>query len=278
MAQGSSDGFRPKTILIQGAATGEASTTQELDDEGLPPPVKAIASHETSDLQTEGNIRLIGLGLMLVFLSLLLVLFLSLAPSNERENYGFYAGTSLILGLGGILLGMLLSRPVNKASPPKPIAITAQRNDNETVVPSAVVDEPETPSAGDVNETVDGARVDDQEGTDSFWASMLEDRTGEVVETTKQTQKEIPISNQGLEYALLLAMVMAPFGFAIFLVGGPETCGILTAFCIPELVLLSLFGDSKTKSTPVEVVNQGTNALLVIVSIMFLLLMIVFFA
>ena len=272
MAQGSSDAFPPKTILIRGAAAEEASAAQELDDEGLPPPVKATASHETSDLQTEGNIRLIGLGLMLVFLSLLLVLFLSLAPSNERENYGFYAGTMLVLGLGGILLGMLVSKPINKASPPKPIAITAQRDDHETVILSAVVDGTEIPSATEMNEA-----VDEREGTDSFWASMLEDRTGEVVETTKQNQKEIPISNQGVEYALLLAMVMAPFGFVLFLVGGPELCGFLAACCIPELLLLGLFGDSKTKSTLVEVTNQGTNALLVIVSIMFLLLMIIAF-
>ena len=278
MAQGSSDAFPPKTILIRGAATGKTNTAQELDDEGLPPPVKATASPGTSDLQTEGNLRLIGLGLMLVFLSLLLVLFLSLAPSSERENYGFYAGTLLVLGLGGILLGMLLSKPVNKASPPKPIAITMQRDDNETVIPFAVVDETEIPSAADMNETVDDPRVEDQEGTDSFWASMLEDRTDEVVDITKQTQKEIPIPNQGLHFAILLAMFMAPFGFVLFLVGGPETCGILAACCIPELLLLGLFGDSKTKSTPVEVANQGTNALLVIVTIMFALLMIIAFA
>ena len=182
MTQGSSDAFPPKTILIRGAATKEVSATHQLDDEGLPPPVKATLFQETSDLRTEGNIRLIGLGLILVFLSPLLVLFLSLAPSSERENYGLFVGMMLVFGLGCILLGMVLSKPKNKASPPTPVAMTTQRSIYETVIPSAVVHGPEIPSAAGMNES-----VNDQEGTDSFWASMLEDRTGKVVDTTKQS-------------------------------------------------------------------------------------------
>ena len=76
MTEGSSDALRPETIIIRGPELEEAEEEVALDDDGLPPPVKAVTRVEAPHTPAGGHLQVrIGVSLlaalMLCFSSLI---------------------------------------------------------------------------------------------------------------------------------------------------------------------------------------------------------------
>ena len=68
---------------------------------------------------------------------------------------------------------------------------------------------------------------------------------------------------------------MIPVALLCIIIGGLEACGAVLICCMPEIFIIALFGDQKTKSSVADVHNQGLDALLVIGLIALCLLMII---
>ena len=85
MTEGSSDALRPEAIIIRGPELEEAEEEVVLDDEGLPPPVKAVTQVEAPHTPAGGHLQVrIGVSLLAAFM--LLFLFLDLVPETDRGS------------------------------------------------------------------------------------------------------------------------------------------------------------------------------------------------
>ena len=265
MKGGPPDTMRPKTIIIQGPQLEEAEQSASLDHEGLPPPVKAFTTEVAPHTPADGHLQLrIGVSLLAAFM--LLFIFLDLVPETEREAFGLFAAISLVFGMFFLVLGASKGQP--RKSRPKTVVIADQQLEDKKTESSSVALEARS----------DNPWIDDGEETHSFWASMLEEQTEPVAASSKQTKKEIPVSS-GPEDAIVLYLIFViPFVLICIILGGLEACGAVAICCLPELFVIALFGDQKTKSSVADVHNQGLNALLVLGLIMLCLLMIIAFA
>ena len=243
MVEKASDNTRPQTILIQGAATEVSQRDQAVDDDGIPPPVKAVTSSliSTTSSESQGHL-LIGAGLMRIFLTPLSFLFLDLIPETDRELVGLIATFMFVLGLFCIGLGASKGQP--KKSRPKTVVIANQP-----------IDEPH-----------------------SFWASMLDEQTEPMAAPAKQTKQEIPVSSDAHLFSIMYMIFFLPVALLLVIIGGADACVGVLVCCMPELFLLGLFDNSTTKSSPQEVHHQGLNALLVVGLIALFLLVIIAFA
>ena len=262
MKDGPSDTLRPKTIIIQGPQLEEAEQSAPLDDEGLPPPVKAVAPVEAPHTPVGGHLQLrIGVSLLAAFM--LLFLFLDLVPETEREAVGLFAAFSLVFGMFFLVVGASKGQP-RKSRPTTVVIANQQLADKNTESSSAALEA-----------RSDNPWIDDGEETHSFWASMLEEQIEPVAASSKQTNKEIPVSSDANDLLVLYLVFVIPVALLCIIIGGLEACGAVLICCMPELFIIALFGDQKTKTSVADVHNQGLNALLVIGLIALCLLMII---
>ena len=267
MVEEASDNTRPQTILIQGAPTEVSQRDQAVDDDGIPPPVKAVTSPLVSTTSSENRGHLlIGAGLMSIFLTPLSFLFLDLIPETDRELVGLIATFMFVLGLFCIGLGASKGQP--KKSRPKTVFITNQPIDERKTEFSSAPSKARSANPW----------IDDGDEPHSFWASMLEEQTESMAAPAKQTKQEIPVSSDAHLFSVMYMICFIPVALLLVIIGGADACVGVLVCCMPELFLLGLFDNSTTKSSPQEVHHQGLNALLVVGLIALFLLMVIAFA
>ncbi len=262
MNDGPPDTLRPKTIIIQGPQLEEAEQSVPLDDEGLPPPVKAVTPVEVPHASAGGHLQLrIGVSLLAAFM--LSFLFLDLVPETDREAVGLFAAFSLVFGMFFLVVGASKGQP--RKSRPKTVVIANQQLEDKKTGSSSAALEARS----------DNPWIDDGDETHSFWASMLEEQPEPVAVSAKQTNKEIPVSSDTNDALVLYLVLIIPFALICIILGGLEACGAVLICCMPELFVIALFGDQKTKSSVVDVNNQILNTLLVIGVIVLFFLVII---
>ena len=262
MIDGLLDTSRPKTIIIQGPQPEEAEQSVPLDDEGLPPPVKAVTSEVAPHTPGGGDFQVrIGVSLLAIFM--LSFLFLDLVPETDREAVGLFAAFSLVFGMFFLVVGASKGQP--RKSRPKTVVIANQQFEDKKTGSSSAALEARS----------DNPWIDDGDETHSFWASMLEEQPEPVAAPAKQTKKEIPVSSEPHLFSIMYFTFFLPVALLCIAIGGLEACGAVLICCMPELFVIALFGDQKTKSSVDDVHNQILNALLVIgVMVLFLLVII----
>lgn len=267
MVEEASDNTRPQTILIQGAPTEVSQRDQGVDDDGIPPPVKAVTSSlvSTTSSESQGHL-LIGAGLMSIFLTPLSFLFLDLIPETDRELVGLIATFWFVLGLFCIGLGASKGQP--KKSRPKTVVIANQPVEDMKAESSSAALEARSANPW----------IDDGEETHSFWAGMLEEQTEPVAAAAKQTKKEIPVSSEPHLFSIMYFICFLPVALLCIAIGGLEACGAVLICCMPEIFISALFGGQNTKTSVADVHHQGLNALLVVGLIALFLLMVIAFA
>jgi hypothetical protein len=265
MTEGSSDAFRPNTIIIRGPELEEAEEEVALDHEGIPPPVKAVTPEVAPHTPGSGHLQFrIGVSLLAIFM--LSFLFLDLVPEAEREAVGMFAAFSLVFGMFFLVLGASKGQPGK--SRPKTVVIANQ----------PIEDKKAESSSAALNARSDNPWIDDGGETHSFWAGMLGEQTEPEAAAAKQTKKEIPVSSDAHLFSIMYLICFLPVALLCIMIGGLEACGAVLFCCMPELLLIALFDNSTTKSSPQEVHQQGLNALLVVGFIAICLLMIIAFA
>ena len=265
MNDGPPDTLRPKTIIIQGPQPEDAEQSVPLDDEGLPPPVKAVTPVEPPHTPAGGHLELrIGVSLLAAFM--LLFLFLDLVPETDREAVGMFAAFSLVFGMFFLVLGASKGQP--RKSRPKTVVIANQQLEDKKTGSSSAALEARS----------DNPWIDDGDETHSFWASMLEEQPEPVAAPAKQTKKEIPVSSDAHLFSIMYFICFIPVALLCIAIGGLEACGAVLICCMPELFFIALFDNSTTKSSPQDVHHQGLNALLVVGLIALCLLIIIAFA
>lgn len=265
MKGGQLDTSRPKTIIIRGPKLEEAGESVDLNHEGLPPPVKAVTSEVAPYTPGGGDFQVrIGVSLLAIFM--LSFLFLDLVPKAEREAVGLFAAFSLVFGMFFLVFGASKGQPGK--SRPKTVVITNRPIEDKKAESSSAALEAKS----------DNPWIDDGEGTQSFWAGMLEEQTEPMTAPAKQTKKEIPVSSGANDWLVLYLVFFIPTALICIIVGGLEACGAVLICCMPELFVVALFGDQNTKSSVADVHNQGLNALLVVGFIALCLLVIIAFA
>ena len=265
MNDGLPDTLRPKTIIIQGPQPEEAEQSVPLDDEGLPPPVKAVTPVEAPHASAGGHLQ-VRLGVSLLAAFMLSFLFLDLVPETDREAVGLFAAFSLVFGMFFLVLGASKGQP--RKSRPKTVVIANQQLEDKKTGSAAAALEARS----------DNPWIDDGEETHSFWAGMLEEQTEPVAVSAKQSNKEIPVSSEPHLFSIMYFIFFLPVALLCIAIGGLEACGAVLICCMPELFIIALFGDQKTKTSVADVHNQGLDALLVIGLIALCLLMIIAFA
>ena len=265
MKDGHPDTLRPKTIIIQGPQLEEAEQSAPLDDEGLPPPVKALTPVEAPHTTAGGHLQ-VRLGVSLLAAFMLSFLFLDLVPETDREAVGLFAAFSLVFGMFFLVLGASKGQP--RKSRPKTVVIANQQLEDKKTGSSSAALEARS----------DNPWIDDGDETHSFWASMLEEQPAPVTAPANQIKKEIPVSSDTNDLLVLYLVFFIPVALLCIIIGGLEACGAVLICCMPEIFIAALFGDQKTKSSVADVHNQGLDALLVIGLIALCLLMIIAFA
>ena len=265
MTEGSSDALRPEAIIIRGPELEEAEEEVVLDDEGLPPPVKAVTQVEAPHTPAGGHLQVrIGVSLLAAFM--LLFLFLDLVPETDREAVGLFAAFSLVFGMFFLVVGASKGQP--RKSLPKTVVIANQ----------PIEDMKAKSSSAALEARSDKPWIDDGEETHSFWASMLEEQPEPVAAAAKETKKEIPVSSGTNDWLVLYLICFLPVALLCIVIGGLEACGAVAICCLPELFIFALFGDQNTKSSVADVHKQGLDTLLVIGLIALCLLMIIAYA
>ena len=183
MTEGSSDALRPEAIIIRGPELEEAEEEVVLDDEGLPPPVKAVTQVEAPHTPAGGHLQVrIGVSLLAAFM--LLFLFLDLVPETDREAVGLFAAFSLVFGMFFLVVGASKGQP-RKPRPKTVVIANQQLEDKKTGSSSAALEV-----------RSDNPWIDDGDETHSFWASMLEEQPEPVTAPANQIKKEIPVSSE----------------------------------------------------------------------------------
>jgi len=229
MTEGSTDELRPKTILIQSGQTEDVDEPAPLDQEGLPPPVKA-APWRAVPTTPKQSYSLTKLGLMAVFLSPMMFLFLDLVPATKQSGFATLSIFMLTFGLLFILLDA--SKAERRKPQPKSINITIQDAAEKEVV--SIEPAPET--------NQNNPEIDEDDEPDSFWEDMLQENAESPMESPTKGDNEIPLSSttnaQGELGRMLLMLFFAfPFLVVISLGGGVGACLAASAFFIPVILI-----------------------------------------